>query len=72
MHNTQELAQSISVQDLRILGINEIAYIKPDNVDGATVFTVHAADGTAIAQMASHEIAVAAVRQNNMEAVSIH
>ncbi|WP_282605898.1 DUF1150 family protein [Pelagibius sp. Alg239-R121] len=72
MQNTLEFANSISTHDLRILGINEVAYIKPQESDGQVYYTIHAADGTEVARVPEREVAVVTVRQNNMEPASIH
>lgn len=72
MQNSLEFSNSISTHDLRVLGINEVAYIKPQNLDGQSFYTIHAADGTEVARVTEREIAVVTVRQNNMEPASIH
>ena len=72
MQNTLEFAHSISVQDLRVLGINEVAYIKPQEADGQEFYTIHAADGTEVARVLKREVAEVTVRQNDMEPVSLH
>ncbi len=72
MRHSLEFAHSISVQDLRVLGINEVAYIKPQELDGQEFYTIHAADGTEMARVLKREIAIVTVRQNDMEPVSLH
>lgn len=72
MQSAYETAEIISAQDLRILGINEIAYIKPQKLDGQVIYAIHAADGTEIARMAGRDVAEVTVRQNNMEPASLH
>ena len=72
MQHSLEFAHSISVQDLRILGINEVAYIKPQELDGQDFYTIHAADGTEMARVLKREVAIVTVRQNDMEPVSLH
>jgi hypothetical protein len=62
----------ITAQDLRILGLEQLAYVKPVTIDGQTAFAVHAADGTEIAVMSDRAIAVAAVQQHDLEPVSVH
>lgn len=63
-HMTQE--------QLAGLGVNQIAYIKPVMVDGVSGFAIHAADGTPMAVAGDKEIAVAAVTQHEMHALSVH
>ncbi len=71
MDQTERIEQ-ISPQDLMILGLQEVAYVKPVIVQGETVYAVHAADGREVAVMASRDVAVAAIRQNELEPLSIH
>ncbi len=71
MNSTVQLRQ-ITPQDLAALGVPNIAYIKPKTVDGQLVFAVHAADGAELALLTSRESAFAAVKQNNMEPLSVH
>ena len=71
MDQTEPTIQ-ISDQDLMILGLQEVAYVKPVVVDGRTAYAVHAADGREVAVMASREVALAAVRQNDPEPLSVH
>jgi hypothetical protein len=59
-------------QQLAALGVSHIAYIKPVIVNGAQGFAIHAADGTPMAVAGDREIAVAAVRQHEMHALSVH
>jgi hypothetical protein len=67
-----QLPHAISVQDLMQLGLQEVAYVKPVQIDGQSAVAVHAADGTQMAVMRSRESAFAAVRQNDLEPVSVH
>ncbi|MFQ5773438.1 MAG: DUF1150 family protein [Kiloniellaceae bacterium] len=62
----------ISPRDLMILGLEQVAYVKPVPIDGGTAYAVHAADGTQIAVMQSRNLAFAAIRQNDLEPVSVH
>ena len=63
---------SLTPQDLMALGLEQLAYIKPVEVEGDAVFAVHAADGTQIAIMKSRDSAVAAIRHHELEAMSVH
>lgn len=62
----------LSQQDFLLLGINDIAYVKKEDRDGKVVFVIHSADGNAITALADHDVAFAAVRQNDMEPLSVH
>ena len=67
-----EFLQYMSDQDMAILGLQDVAYVKPVVVDGQDAYSIHAADGTTIAIMADREVAVATIRQHDLEPVSVH
>ncbi len=67
-----ELSKQMSERELGMLGMADIAYVKPVVVDGAEIFAVHAADGTQVALVAERNLAFAVVRQNGLEPVSVH
>jgi hypothetical protein len=69
---TTELMRQMSANDLAMLGMQDIAYVKPVVVEGAAGYAVHAADGTQMALIANRDLAFAVVRQNEMEPVSVH
>ena len=66
MDQTEPITQ-ISTQDLMILGLQEVAYVKPVVVNGQAAYAVHAADGREVAVMPSRNVALAAIRQNDLE-----
>jgi len=70
--NQIERVGQISAQDLMVLGLQQVAYIKPVVIGGQTIYAVHAADGREIAKMPSREIAQTAIRQNDLEPISVH
>ena len=55
-----------------MLGVSQIAYIKPVVVDGSQGFAIHAADGTPMAVAGDREVAIAAILQHEMQPVSVH
>jgi hypothetical protein len=59
-------------QDLEGLGLQCVAYVKSVEVSGEAAYSIHAADGTEIAIMCNRDIAMATIREHNMEAVSAH
>jgi hypothetical protein len=69
---TTEQVRQMTANDLAMLGVQHIAYVKKVIVDGSDGFAIHAADGTQMALIADREIAFAVVRQNDMEPVSVH
>lgn len=68
---TQSL-RALSPQDFVAFGVDHIAYVKPMKVENALVWAVHAADGTPLTIMSELDVACAAIRQNDMEPVSVH
>ncbi len=62
----------MTAQDFRTLGLAQLAYVKPVTAEGRTAYSVHAADGTEIAVMADRAVACAAVRQHDLEPLSVH
>ena len=62
----------LSPRELGLLGMADVAYIKPVVVDGAEAFAVHAADGTEMAVIPNRDLAFAVVRQHDLEPLSVH
>ena len=62
----------LSPRDFATFGMNHIAYVKPVEVKGAKGFAIHAADGTPITVLPRRDDAFAAIRQNDLEPVSVH
>ena len=63
----------MSATDFEMLGMDHVAYVKNLGSDQTPRFGVYAANGTEIALMdADREVTFAAVRQNDMEPVSVH
>jgi hypothetical protein len=67
-----ETIARLAAQDFKTLGLEQLAYVKPVMMDGKATYVVYAADGTEIAVMANREIACAAVRQHDLEPLSVH
>jgi hypothetical protein len=62
----------LTVDQLAKLGVAQVAYVKAIIVNGAPAFAIHAADGTPMAVAGEREVAVAAIQQHDMLAVSVH
>jgi hypothetical protein len=63
----------MSVQDFIALGLQDVAYVKPTTGEkGEAVYTIHSADGNALAALETRDLAFAVVRQNGLEPVSVH
>ncbi len=65
----------ISEQELNLLGLNVVAYIKPvedkNNKTGVT-FDVCSADGSVLGSFKSFELAAIALKQNDLVPLSLH
>lgn len=70
--NPTEQLRHISLAELAALGLQGVAYIKPVVIDNAAAFAVFAADGTQIGALPTREAALAAMRENDLEPVSLH
>ncbi len=64
--------KGLSVADWARFGAEDIAYIRPVEVDGVRAIAIHAADGTVIGAAPSAELAIAAIRQHDMEPALVH
>ena len=72
MNTTERTTPHFSQEDFSRLGVDHVAYVKAVEVDGRRVFAIHAADGTQIKLLADQGLALAAIRQNNLEPLSVH
>ena len=64
--------EKFSLDQFVALGVDRLAYVRPAVVEGRTVYAIHNADGNEIGVMAERDIAFAAVKQHDMEPVSVH
>jgi hypothetical protein len=64
--------RQLSARELGMLGMEDLAYIKPVVQDGVEAFAVCAADGTQMAVIPNRNLAFAVVRQHDMEPLSVH
>jgi hypothetical protein len=62
----------MSSRELALFGMQDLAYVKPVLVNGVTAFALHAADGTQIAVLPDREIALATLRQHDLEPLNVH
>ncbi len=67
-----ERIRHMSSRELALFGMQDLAYVKPVIVDGVNAFAVHAADGTQITVLPDREIALATLRQHDLEPLSVH
>ncbi len=66
------ISRHMSVTDFAHYGAQDFAYIKRVVVNGDHVFAVFAADGQELALIDGLDLAIATVRQNDMEPLSVH
>ncbi len=62
----------LSPNDWQAFGVDEVAYIRRVLVKGERGFAIHAADGTPLTVAATEELAIATIRHNDMEPVTVH
>ena len=67
-----ERIRGLSAQDLLMLGIQEMAYVKDVEVDGETGVALFAANGQQIAVMEDRQTAMAAALQNGLAPMTVH
>jgi len=67
-----ERIRHMSSLELALFGMQDLAYVKPLLVNAVTAFAVHAADGTQVTVLPDREIALATVRQHELEPLSVH
>jgi len=67
-----ERIRHMSSRELALFGMQDLAYIKAVIVNGVTAFAVHAADGSQVAVMPDRDVALATVRQHDLEPLSVH
>ena len=67
-----DTVRDISRQDFVALGVHDVAFVKPVEIHGKTVYSIHAADGTEMGVVDDREVAFAAVRQHDLEPLSVH
>ena len=62
----------MSQSDFANWGLPQLAFIKRIMVDDAVGWSIHAADGTQVGLAPSRDLAFAAVRQHELEPLSVH
>ena len=62
----------LSNGDFARWGVPEIAFVKRVETDGTAGWSIHAADGTQMGSAPSRDLAFAAIRQHELEPVSVH
>lgn len=72
MMNDATNHRRMTAREFYTLGVQDIAYVKSVTENGVTAWGVFAADGTRLGLMESRELAFAALKQHDLEPVSVH
>lgn len=64
--------KNLSDDEFQLLGEYEVAYIKPIHKKNNLGFAIHSADGAPMGFSDSKDLAILAVKENNMTPVSVH
>ncbi len=75
LKNPTDPMRGMSVHDLAAWGMPDVAYVKAviGEEEGDEIrWAIHAADGTQMGLAPSRDLAFAAVRQHDLEPVSVH
>jgi hypothetical protein len=72
MINVSDSLRSLTSRELYALGVQQLAYVKRVSENGADAYGLFAADGTPLAVMATRELAFAALKQHDLEPMSVH
>ncbi len=64
--------RTLSNEGLAMLGTDQLAYIRPQQVNGQTIYMVHGANGRELAGFDNSDSALAACVQHDLEAVALH
>lgn len=62
----------MSAHDFALWGMQDVAYVRSDTVDDEQGWSIHGADGNRIGFAPDRDVAFAAVRQHDMEPLSVH
>ncbi len=71
-HKTLSPWRAMSVQDLALWGMQDIAYVKRVVINDEVCWSIHSADGSNIGMAPARDLAFAAVSQHDLEPVSVH
>jgi len=64
--------RGMSPQDFALWGVEDVAYIKRVVINQEVGWSIHCADGSNIGLAFDRELAFAAVRQQELQPVSVH
>lgn len=64
--------KTLSTKDFLQFGMHHVAYVRPVKLHGEDVFAIHAADGTPLSVSETFDSAITMVKDNDLEAVTVH
>ena len=64
--------RTISSEGLAMLGADQLAYIRPHQVKGQTIYVVHGANGKELAGFDNQVSALAACHEHELEAMALN
>lgn len=64
--------REISAQDFLALGKEQVAYVRPVEIDGKKAFSVHAADGTPMIVLENYNSAINLLVREDMVPATLH
>lgn len=69
---TSDFISKMNDSDLLSIFMNEIAYIKPEALEGKDGFAVYEANGTLLGYEKSFDAAILFIRQHELDPVRVH
>ena len=69
---THQILKNLSTQDFLNFGIQQIAYIRPLDVEDKTAYGIFAADGTPLSVMDTMDTAAIVIQHNDLEIATVH
>lgn len=64
--------KSLAQQEFAAFGLSQMAYVKRVATNSGDRYAIHAADGRYLHEFPSREVASAALRQHDLEPMSLH
>jgi len=62
----------ITPKEFAVLGMNDVAYVKRLVSNDEVAYAIHSADGAQVAVLADRDVAIATIRQHDLEPLSLH
>ena len=64
--------QTMTVEQLRYVGLRQLVYLKPEMIDGERIFVIYGADGIPFEAVDAWETAVVKVARQGLSVVALH